>query len=156
MCGTRASVAALLLAAAAGGCGGSDEAEDAAANDAILSELPTYPHAELHDKSVNPYYREDSGDHVLGHTTNVNYQVPEGTEPRAVVRFYRSRVEPDWHCRTERDVPIRVPSGRRLPRQGIWLLDCRRGQAVLGVNTDNIRATPPQYELVVDHHDRTE
>jgi hypothetical protein len=115
---TRASVAALLLAAAPTGCGGgSDTAEDAAANDAILSELPTYPHAQVYDKTVNPYYEEDGRGPVLGHTTNVNYEVPEGTEPRAVVRFYLSRIEPEWRCRTERDVPIRILSGRRLPRQ---------------------------------------
>jgi hypothetical protein len=154
---TRASVAALLLAAAPAGCGGgSDKAEDAAANDAILSELPTYPHAEVDDKSVNPYHREVGGGRVLGHTTNLNYEVPEGTEPRAVVRFYLSRVEPDWRCRADREVPIRLPSGRRSPRQAIWLLHCRRGQAILGVNTDNIRAMPPRYELAVDHNDRTE
>src|ERR671918_3206684 len=143
MWGTRASVVALLLAGAPAGCGGdSDEADDAAANDAILSELPTYPHADVYDKSVNPYYQGDGG-RVVGHTTNVNYEVPEGTQPRAVVTFYMSRMERDWHCRTDREVPIHVPSGRRLPRQAIWLLHCRRGQAILGVNTDNIRAKPP-------------
>jgi hypothetical protein len=153
---TRASVAALLLAAAPAGCGGaSDKAEDAAANDAIISELPTYPHAEVYDKSVNPYYRAGGG-RVFGHTTNVNYQVPEGTQPRAVVRFYLSRVQREWRCRTDREVPIRLPSVRRLPGQAIWLLHCWRGQAILGVNTDNIRAMPPRYELVVDHNDRTE
>jgi hypothetical protein len=149
-------MAALLLAAAPAGCGGgSDKAEDTAANDAILSELPRHPHAKVYDKSVNPYYHEGD-DGAFGHTTNVNYEVPEGTEPLAVVRFYLSRVEPDWGCRTDREVPIRLPSGRRLPRQAIWLLHCRRGQAILGVNTDNIRAMPPRYELVVDHNDRTE
>jgi hypothetical protein len=154
---TRASVAVLWLGAASAGCSGSsDKAEDAAANDAILSELPTYPRAEVYDKTVNAYYREGGGGRVYGHTTNVNYEVPEGTEPQVVLRFYQSRVEPQWRCRTERDVPIRLSSGRRLPRQAIWLLHCRRGQAILGINTDNIRAMPPRYELVVDHNDRTE
>jgi hypothetical protein len=82
---TRASVTAPLLAAASAGCGGgNDKAEDAAANDAILSELPTYPHAEVYDKSVNPYYHEGGGGRVFGHTTNVTYEVPECAEPRAI------------------------------------------------------------------------
>jgi hypothetical protein len=132
----------LLITSVLAGCGdGSSETGDAAANDAILSQLPTYPHAQIYDKSVNAYQSEYvGGAEPLGHTTNVNYQVPEGTDPVALVRFYSSRLEPEWRCRTA---------------QGEPLLHCGRGTATLGVNPDNLGATPPRYELVVDHNDRT-
>jgi hypothetical protein len=132
----------LLITGVLAGCGeGSSETDDAAANDAILSQLPTYPHAEIYDKSVNAYESEYvGGAEPLGHTTNVNYQVPEGTDPFALVRFYSSRLKPEWRCRRA---------------QGEPLLHCRRGTAILGVNPDNLGATPPRYELVVDHNDRT-
>jgi hypothetical protein len=135
-------VALLALAGTVGGCeGGSDRTDDEAANDAILAELPRYPEAVVHDKSVNPYY-SDSGGAPRGHTTNVNYRVPPGTNPVAVVRFYSSRLRPEWRCRSERE-------------DVFALLHCRRGRAILSVNTDNLGATSPRYELVVDHDDRT-
>jgi hypothetical protein len=138
------SLTLVLLTAVLAGCGdGSSETDDAAANDAILSQLPTFPDAQIYDKSVNAYESEYvGGAEPLGHTTNVNYQVPEGTDPVALIKFYSSRLEPEWRCRadTEQDDP---------------LLHCKRGTAILGVNPDNLAATPPRYELVVDHNDRT-
>jgi hypothetical protein len=164
-------LATLALAlAGCGGGGGSDEAADSAANDAILAKLPTYPGATIHDKSVNPYFPEDGGGaQPLGHTTNVNYEVPSGIDPVAVVKFYSSRLEPDWRCSVDEEVPIRLPSGspgspasrkpgRRLPGQAVVNLHCQRGNAILGVNTDNLVGTRgPRYgyELGVDHNDRT-
>ena len=153
-----------------GGGGGSDKAAGSAANDAIVAKLPTYPGATVHDKSVNPYFPEDGGGaEPLGHVTNVNYQVPPGTDPVAVAKFYSSRLEPDWRCSVDREVPIRLPSGppgspasrkpgRRLPGQATIDLHCRRGNSILGVDTDNLVGTRgPRYgyELAVDHNDRT-
>jgi hypothetical protein len=160
----------VLALAGCGSGGGSDKAADAAANDAILAKLPTYPGATVHDKSVNPYFPEDGGGaEPLGHTTNVSYEVPPGTDPVAVVKFYSPRLKPDWRCSEERDVPIRLPSGppgspasrkpgRRLPGQATVDLQCRQGSAILRVDTDNLVGTRgPRYgyELAVDHNDRT-
>ena len=161
-------LATLALAlAGCGGGGGSDKAADSAANDAILAKLPTYPGATSHDKSVNPYFPEDGGGaQPLGHTTNVDYEVPSGTDSVAVVKFYSSRLKPDWRCSEEREVPIRLPSGppgspasrkpgRRLPGQAVVNLHCRQGNATLGVDTDNlVGTTGPKhgYAVVVDHN----
>jgi hypothetical protein len=134
----------VLITGVLAGCGNeSSKTGDAGANDAILSQLPTYPHAQIHDKSVNAYESEYvGGGEPLGHTTNVNYQVPDGTDPVALIKFYSSRLEPKWRCRpdTAQDDP---------------LLHCKRGTAILGINPDNLGATPPRYELVIDHNDRT-
>ena len=160
----------VLLAGWLAGCGGgSDKAADSAANDAILAKLPTYPEARVHHKSVNPYYPEDGGGaDPLGHTTIVDYQVRPGTDPVAVVKFFSSRLKPDWRCSEERDVPIRLPSGppgtasrkpgRRLPGQATVDLQCKQGNAFLRVDTDNlVGTTGPRYgyEVAVDHNDRT-
>jgi hypothetical protein len=145
-----------LVLVGCGGDGGGDKAADSAANDEILAKLPAYPGATVHDKSVNPYF-SDSGGQPLGHTTNVEYEVPPGTDPAAVAKFYSSRL-PDWRCSEEREIPTRIPSGRRLPGQAFTNLHCRRGNAILGVNTDNlIGTTGPRYgyEVAVDHNDRT-
>jgi hypothetical protein len=169
----RSAVPLAVLVVAFAGCGGgdgSDKAADSAANDAILAQLPTYPGAAVHKKKVYPYFPEDGGGaQPLGHSTNVDYEVPPGTDPVAVVKFYAPRLKPDWRCSVERDVPIRLPSGppgsqasrkpgRRLPGQATVDLHCRQGNAILWVDTDNlVGTTGPKYgyAVVVDHNDRT-
>ena len=159
----------LLATMALSACGGSSKTEDAVANHAIISALPKYPDAQVYDQHTSAYYEDDGGlfsQGPLGHTTNVNYEVTEGTDQVALVNFYASRLQPDWSCRTERLGAVRLPSGppgsrssqqrgKPLPEDAVLILHCKRGSAIVGVNPDNLGATPPRYELVVDHADRT-
>src|SRR5688572_16355169 len=149
-----ALAAVLFIAGLLAGCGGeSRKTDDASANEAILSELPSYPPAKVDDKTVNPYYPEDgAGAAPLGHTTNVNYEVPKGTGQVVLARFYSSRLMPEWRCRTERIPTYAVTpaapgtssnqtSSRPLPGQSLLLLHCSRGRAILSLNPDNLSST---------------
>ena len=142
--------------------------DDAALNQALLAKLPQYPHADVYRSSVNAYYPGDgAGAAPLGHITNVDYTVPKSTDQLRLVEFYWSRLQPEWKCKEERTGAKRLPSappgtpesqkpGRPLPGKTLMLLQCKRGSATVSVNPDNLGATPPRYELAVDHDKRTE
>ena len=141
----RSRVLVLLVALTVAGCDGDADddtndalqADDAVANERILSEVAVFPKAEAVETTVNPYFHEGETEPV-GHTTNVTYEVPDGTQAETIMRFYTSELRDGWRCRGEE-----------------VLLSCKRGSSVVGLNLDNLGATRPSFELVVDHDDRT-
>jgi hypothetical protein len=125
----------LVLALGVVACGGDDE--DIERNKAILAELPTFPGATEYTTESAPYYEEDGADaEVIGHTTTITYEVRPGATAKEVVDFYASHLRAHWRC--ERG------------QLGVLLLDCERGSEDVSVNTDNLHAHPPRFDVVAD------
>lgn len=123
-------VAAALLA----GCQHAEADADVKQNEGILAELPVPAGARLAETRSAPY--EEEGGPAEGHTTTGIYRAPRGLTARRIVDFYGERLR-RWRCRPE-DV-------------GALLLHCTRGTALVSVNTENMGADPPSFEVVVDH-----
>jgi hypothetical protein len=126
-----AFVAAALLA----GCMHAEAEADVKENERLLADLPVSAGARRVEVRSAPYY-EDEGGPPKGHTTTAVYQAPGGANARQVVDFYAERLH-GWRCRPE--------------NVGALLLHCTRGDALVSVNTENMSADPPRFEVVVDH-----
>lgn len=132
-------VSAVALVAAGLGYG-VDRARYAAANEAILAELPTYPGARLVSTRTLPYYSGDSAwSPVAGYTTLAFFRLPRGTDPTHVAAFYERELAPDWTLTERLDEP---------PYAAGPIRTFRRGEAGVSVNLESWRGGI--LELAVD------
>lgn len=118
------------------GCGSTERDTYVKANEALLHELPMFPRSIEVDRSSAEVRTEEEGP-VAGYTTTVSFELPRGTTPREVERFYRRRLEADGWMLQERE------NGRGP------VLVYRRGPAIAVVNLESWRGGI--LELVVDH-----
>jgi hypothetical protein len=125
----------LLAAALLAGCLHAEADADVKENERSLADLPVPPGARRLEVRSAPYYEEEGGP-PKGHTTTAVYEAPRGAGATEIVDFYAERLR-GWRCRRE-DV-------------GALLLHCTRGSALVSVNTENMGARPPRFEVVVDH-----
>jgi hypothetical protein len=125
---------ALVAAALLAGCLHAEAEADVKENERILADVPVPAGARRLEVRSAPYY-EDEGGPPKGHTTTAVYQAPAGANARQLVNFYAGRLR-GWRCLGE-DV-------------GALLLHCTRGDALVSVNTENMRSDPPRFEVVVD------
>jgi hypothetical protein len=127
----------LLALAAAGllaGCLHAETDVDVKQNERILAGLPVPAGAEVEQVRSAPY--EEEGGPAKGQTTTAIYRAPPGASASRLVDFYTERLR-SWRCRRE--------------EVGALLLHCTRGDALVSVNTENMAARPPRFEVVVDH-----
>ena len=123
-------VGAVVLTA----CGADGDA-DQQENLAILRALPHVPGARRIEVSTTPYYGDEEGlfDSAEGHTTAITYAAPPGMTQRRLIRFYRSRFEPEWTC----DVGLE--------------LFCTSGDRSVSINPDNLTTPKSSFDVVANH-----
>jgi hypothetical protein len=70
------------------------------ANIALWHTLPVYPGAVIYGQG-NSEYRDGEEGPVIGWTTDVTYDVPQGTTAEEVIAFYVEALGSEWaHCET--------------------------------------------------------
>ena len=110
-----------------------------AANEALFAELQMFPGARV-TSSTSSEYRESEGDPVAGYVTLYLLDLPPGTDPDAVVAFYKRELRPQWTLVEEIGEP---------PYAAGPILAFRRGEASVGVNLESWRGGV--LEIPVDH-----
>lgn len=115
--------------------------DDVKANLALLKAIPSMPAATRVSMRSAPYYPErgPGGQRPIGYTTSVLYRAPQRVTGGQVRAFYRSALSA-WTC---------------VEQSSIAVLECRREKAVLTVNTISMERKGRQFEIALDHDDRS-
>ena len=105
------------------------------ANRALLTDLPTYPRAQLRHRFTIPQRKEEGGP-VVGYTTISEYVLPQSAEPADVESFYEQQLKPKWRLSARLDA-------------GGPQLRFRNGDAALWIDPDGTES----YQLEVAVND---
>jgi hypothetical protein len=133
---------------------GPDRAKYVDANEALISELPTFPGVARVASASGAYSLEDRGifDSPDGYGTHVTFAIPSGTRPEDMRDFYLANVPPPWRACVFQPPAVVIlpnaPPGHEIllpPR--LWLCS---GDAF--VSLDDSELTAGNYVLVADHN----
>lgn len=125
---------------------------DAAKNEKILEQLVPPPGARVVLKKSGTAYESTSDitQRKIGYSTDLEYDVPKGTSPRAVAEHYAKQLR-GWK-RHEEVIPCEEIGAGDVPKPCADLIidEFTKGNAHIALNLDSFDGAPPWgYELAI-------